>query len=217
MTQIVPGLFIGNLEASRNRQMLEKNHINAIVSLHKYDELWTASKLAGIRPHRHKLVQCADSTTQNILVHLTNICDFIDKMASPVLSSMDSLPVLDTEKNEVDKLSGVRPPALLVHCKLGMSRSATIIIAYLMRKFRMKLLSVLQFVRAREPWVKPSPAFTNQLQVWEDVGYDLWQDEAKKVPKAPYRAYLKERAIRLKQPNPTKNEALAAETPSCSS
>lgn len=33
MRQIVPGLYLGNVEASHKREMLQENHINAIVSL----------------------------------------------------------------------------------------------------------------------------------------------------------------------------------------
>jgi dual specificity phosphatase 12 len=33
MRQIVPGLFLGNVEASYKREMLQENPINAIVSL----------------------------------------------------------------------------------------------------------------------------------------------------------------------------------------
>lgn len=33
MRQIVPGLLLGNVEASHKREMLQENHANAIVSL----------------------------------------------------------------------------------------------------------------------------------------------------------------------------------------
>jgi len=93
--QIVPGLFLGNVEASYNRDMLRDNRINAIVSLTDARWVWwnTTTREEGIPEHRHKWVQCADSSTQDLLAHMSNICDFIDQMASPALSSSSSLPV----------------------------------------------------------------------------------------------------------------------------
>ncbi|KKK21020.1 dual specificity phosphatase, catalytic domain protein [Aspergillus rambellii] len=87
--QIVPGLFLGNVEASYTREMLQENHINAIVSLTDARWVWwnTITREAGVPKHRHKWVQCADSSTQDLLAHMSDICDFIDQMAPPALSS----------------------------------------------------------------------------------------------------------------------------------
>ncbi|CAG8373109.1 unnamed protein product [Penicillium salamii] len=65
LRQIVPGLFLRNVQGSCKRDLLQKNHIDAIVSLTDARWVWwkTATRDAGIPEHRHKWVQCADSST----------------------------------------------------------------------------------------------------------------------------------------------------------
>lgn len=207
MRQVVPGLFLGNVMATQKRAMLEENHINAIVSLTDAGWVWwrTTTRNAGIPEHRHKWIQCADSSTQDLLVHMSDICDFIDQMASPALSSLSSLPVDD--KHTMNDASGA-PPAILIHCDLGISRSPTIIVAYLMRKLRLHRQDVLDFVQTKQR-IKPSANLTRQLEVWEEVGYQVWEDEDRTVPKAPYKAFLEDRAALLKKKGLTGNEPLA--------
>lgn len=53
--------------------------------------------------------------------------------------------------------------AVLVHCVLGRSRSATLIAAYLMRKEGIPMLSALDRIRAVRPAVAPNPSFALQL------------------------------------------------------
>lgn len=80
---------------------------------------------------------------------------------------------------------GNNPEAILIHCDLGISRSPTIIIAYLTRKLRIPRMETLEFVKSKQttPRVRPSRNFTRQLQVWEEVGYKIWEKEEKTVPK----------------------------------
>ena len=37
---------------------------------------------------------------------------------------------------------------------------------------------------------------TRQLEIWEEVGYQVWEDEDKTVPKAPYKAKMDDRVSR---------------------
>ncbi|THC97704.1 hypothetical protein EYZ11_002810 [Aspergillus tanneri] len=92
-----------------------------------------------------------------------------------------------------------------VHCDLGISRSPTVIIAYLMRKYGSKRENALALVQSRQK-VKPSTNFTQQLQVWEEVGYLVWENEQGTVPKPPYWAFLNDRAV-------LKREGLAGNGP----
>lgn len=53
---------------------------------------------------------------------------------------------------------------ILVHCMMGMSRSASVVIAYLMRYKRMNFPSALYYVKSKRPIVSPNPGFINQLK-----------------------------------------------------
>lgn len=56
---------------------------------------------------------------------------------------------------------------VLVHCLGGISRSATIVIAYVMIKKRKSFEEALKFVKKQRPKVNPNPGFAAQLQVFE--------------------------------------------------
>jgi protein-tyrosine phosphatase len=55
--------------------------------------------------------------------------------------------------------------SILVHCQQGVSRSATVIIAYLIREHEMSVDSAIAFVR-RSRWIKSNDAFKIQLEYW---------------------------------------------------
>lgn len=214
--EIIPGLCLGNVRASHTKAMLEESRINAIVSLTDARWTWwkTTTRKAGIPEHRHKWVQCTDSSTQDLLVYMSDICDFIDQMASPALREPDTLPVVHGPEPEPEPVLSDTPrdaghsEAIMIHCDLGISRSPTVSIAYLMRKYGMKREGVQAFVQTKQR-VKPSANRTRQLQVWEQVGYQVWEDEERTVPKAPYQAFLDDRAALLKKKGLTGNDPLA--------
>ncbi|KAF9522250.1 protein-tyrosine phosphatase-like protein [Crepidotus variabilis] len=58
---------------------------------------------------------------------------------------------------------------VLVHCQQGVSRSATVVIAYLMRYEGMSLAEALAFVKDKRACVKPNVGFMRCLKVWEEV------------------------------------------------
>ncbi len=70
---------------------------------------------------------------------------------------------------------------VLVHCNLGVSRSSTIVIAYLMYTRRWSLRDAHHFLRDRRPIVHPNRGFFNQLSRFEEMLFgrkvtssDLW-------------------------------------------
>lgn len=56
---------------------------------------------------------------------------------------------------------------VLVHCFAGVSRSVSIVIAYLMKKNGWKYLEAFEYVRARRSFINPNPGFRQQLQMYE--------------------------------------------------
>ena len=52
---------------------------------------------------------------------------------------------------------------VLVHCWKGVSRSATIVLAYVMRSQRLQYEAALITVRDRRPCIEPNPGFQTQL------------------------------------------------------
>lgn len=72
----------------------------------------------------------------------------------------------------------------------------------------MQHVEVISFISSKQK-IKLNRNFMRQLQVWEEVGYQLWENEDRTIPKAPYRAFLEDRAALLKKKGLTGNEPLA--------
>jgi Dual specificity phosphatase, catalytic domain len=221
ISEIVPGLLIGNAMCTFDLSTLQSNHINAVVSLVNAPlNLWKRTKFTNsVTIGRHLWIECVDSSTFDMLVHLDRICDFIDQM---LLSDQQSLPQTSSQPGssesepfqqvpEIDsdmKTISKPPGVVLVHCDLGISRSATAVIAYLMRMQHRTRDDVLAELRAKHKRTKPSANFTDQLEVWEQVGYQIWEDEAKTIPKKEYAAYRERRAAALQAKGLTGNEPM---------
>ncbi|KAJ6561145.1 protein-tyrosine phosphatase-like protein [Mycena vulgaris] len=62
---------------------------------------------------------------------------------------------------------------MLVHCVMGISRSATVVCAYLMFSRHLSASQAIQFVRKRRPQSRPNYNFIRQLQVFADCNYDM--------------------------------------------
>lgn len=59
--------------------------------------------------------------------------------------------------------------AVLVHCKMGVSRSGSSVIAYAMKQQRWTLDTALSYVRERRSIVKPNEGFMKQLQTYSGI------------------------------------------------
>lgn len=55
----------------------------------------------------------------------------------------------------------------IVHCFAGVSRSATVVVAYLMRSRRLRFAEALNYVQQHRPAANPNPNFRRQLQEFE--------------------------------------------------
>lgn len=90
----------------------------------------------------HHHIRLDDSETQEISVHFTNVFSIIDK-------------ALEEGKS------------VLVHCMAGISRSATIVISYIMKKFSWCYEKSLIFVKDKRAGIMPNCGFEKQLRKYE--------------------------------------------------
>ncbi|KAF9078683.1 hypothetical protein BDP27DRAFT_1310007 [Rhodocollybia butyracea] len=96
---------------------------------------------------RHQIL-LDDSEEEDILIHL--------------------LPAITFIQSELDKGRGV-----LVHCQAGISRSATIVAAYLMYNRKMNVEEALNLVRKARPEIEPNPGFIAQLEIFQNASFTI--------------------------------------------
>jgi dual specificity phosphatase 12 len=71
--------------------------------------------------------------------------------------------------NEIIGNSLKRGEAIYVHCRKGISRSATIVMAYLIYTFGWDPLELLHWIRTIRPCVNPNRGFWKQLKVYAQL------------------------------------------------
>lgn len=192
-----------------NPDILRENNINAIVSvLDGPYAKWNDPENRKLVPkERHLFVPCLDSSTMDVLALMSDVCDFIDKyLHTPIHPLLPEEGVQNDSSNSIIEDTPGKGN-VLVHCKVGVSRSGTFVLAYLMRKRHDGLDSVLNEVKKKRH-INPNYNFLEQLRVWGAVEYQVWKDPIKNIPKEPYRAYLARRAARLATKGLTGNEPI---------
>ena len=74
---------------------------------------------------------------------------------------------------------------IFIHCAAGMSRSPTIVIAYLMWKRQIFLDEAIKIVREKRPLISPNANFMNQLKIFQELliknDYDIDNINFKKI------------------------------------
>ncbi|KAL1740055.1 protein-tyrosine phosphatase-like protein, partial [Schizophyllum fasciatum] len=94
----------------------------------------------------HLMIPVDDTEYDDLLSHLPKTCDFIQ-----------------------DALNG--GGKVLVHCVMGVSRSSTVLAAYLMRAHRWSAAEALSFIKKSRPRVRPNYGFLRQLDVFTECDY----------------------------------------------
>ncbi|XP_054683098.1 protein phosphatase Slingshot homolog 3 isoform X2 [Grus americana] len=129
---------------------------------------------------------------QNRVTHILNVAREIDNFF-PALFTYMNVRVYDEETAQLLPhwndtflfLSRVRASGgrALVHCRMGLSRSAATVLAYAMKEFGWPLERALRHVRHCRPSVLPNPGFMRQLDFYQGILHasrhsSLWEPKA---------------------------------------
>ncbi|TDG96455.1 hypothetical protein EPR50_G00228460 [Perca flavescens] len=154
-TRILPHLYLGCQRDVLNKDLMQQNDIVYVLNASN-----TCPKPDFI-PESHFLrVPVNDSFCEKILPWLDRSVEFIEKA----------------------KASNAR---VLVHCLAGISRSATIAIAYIMKRMDMSLDEAYRFVKEKRPTISPNFNFLGQLLDFEKKLKSPLGTDAKPKPVHP--------------------------------
>jgi dual specificity MAP kinase phosphatase len=137
-SEILPYLFIGNQRDAANRERLSELGITHVMNVTAHLPLCFETD-GGIV---YKRLPATDSGCQNLKKYFAEAIEFID---------------------EAKHANG----RVLVHCQAGVSRSPTIVIAYLMARCRKTLMEAFNFVKDQRHIVAPNINFMGQLLEFE--------------------------------------------------
>ncbi|XP_068959686.1 dual specificity protein phosphatase 22 isoform X2 [Petaurus breviceps papuanus] len=145
MNKILPGLYIGNFKDARDAEQLSKNKVTHILSIHdsarpmlEVPYPWSKD-LLGLK---YLCIPAADSPSQNLTRHFKESIRFIHECR-------------------------LRGEGCLVHCLAGVSRSVTLVVAYIMTITDFGWEDALHMVRAGRSCANPNMGFQKQLQEFE--------------------------------------------------
>lgn len=184
--EIMPGLFVGNMACVESERALKEFKITAVVSVvSRYRKRFPTPHFPhdplGRRSHplerlfdvKDRLTFFVDDTrSDNVFRYFEGACEFIDRRLSQA-SIRDRASSHTRAYNErkrgspiprdhMDKKSG----RVLVHCTLGISRSVTIVAAYIMWKWGFSASRALQHIKKMRSMSAPNEGFVDQLLVW---------------------------------------------------
>lgn len=108
----------------------------------------------------------------DFVVNITTEAPFwedIESMRLPLEddTSTNILPYMDMAVTRINEVIVKRNAHVLVHCIAGVSRSATIVIAYLMKYRKMDLRSAFNYCYELRPVIRPNNGFMRQLILYE--------------------------------------------------
>ncbi|KAF8152103.1 protein-tyrosine phosphatase-like protein [Mycena galopus ATCC 62051] len=132
-------LYLGSLSAVNDHPLLRAHGITHLVQALEAPWAPPARKEDGFVAYN---IDIRDKESVDLRPHLEAACVYIERALK-------------------------RGEGVLVHCQQGISRSPSIIIAYLIRNHGMSYESALAFVKRKRACAKPNPGFARALVEWE--------------------------------------------------
>eukprot|EP00026_Physarum_polycephalum_P013087 Phypoly_transcript_13456.p1 GENE.Phypoly_transcript_13456~~Phypoly_transcript_13456.p1 ORF type:complete len:289 (-),score=59.11 Phypoly_transcript_13456:16-882(-) len=135
--QVTKNIYLGDYESSLQYAHLEMRNITHIVAI--LNSVVLPPSAAPSQNYTYLVIKAEDKDSQNIIDTFPYVHDFIKNA---------------TEHNGT----------VLVHCAKGASRSATLVIAYLMKELQISFKEAYQMVRKARSTILPNKGFVAQLQ-----------------------------------------------------
>ena len=139
LTEILPYLYLGTMNQALDEECRKKNDIEYVINI-------TVNCPAPDDFPEQKFfrIPIKDTFSENLLPYFERAFRFLDRARG---------------KNK----------AVLVHCIAGISRSPTLVIAYIMQLFHINSDKAYKYVKNKRPIIAPNFNFMGQLLTFERV------------------------------------------------
>lgn len=127
-TEILPNLFLGNVKAAESESFLDKHKIRCIIRILEYENIPREVKISyqKIDDIHHFSIPIRDMDT--CLINLNKIFDKTSLIIKTFLRSNK---------------------AVLVHCKRGHHRSATVVAAFMIKHLKTDYISTVKYINSK--------------------------------------------------------------------
>lgn len=146
---LVPGtesLYIGGIRCLK-KEYLQKAAVTHIVSVMKYNFI----RYEHLQEYQHLQIEVDDIESENLLESFERISSWI--------------------KEALKDGNNGKPGVVLVHCAMGISRSVTVVLAYLLRENpTLEVDDALSLVRKTRLKADPNGGFIAQLKLYKELG-----------------------------------------------
>lgn len=140
---IEPNLYLGGLAAAKDLDTLQKYKISHILTI---DTCPLTRQITGLSYITSKFIQLSDQPKEDLLSYFDETNAFI----TDCINSNGTV---------------------FVHCYFGVSRSATVVIAYIMKKYSMSYHEAFEKVKLKRNIVFPNQGFVTQLKLYKQMNY----------------------------------------------
>ncbi|KAL3280816.1 hypothetical protein HHI36_004047 [Cryptolaemus montrouzieri] len=147
---IVPNLYLGGLAAAKDVVTLNTLKITHILTI---DTCPLPRQIRELKGLTLKFIPLSDQPKEDILSYFDEALLFIEE--------------------------GIQNGNVLVHCYFGVSRSATIVIAYVMKQYNLSYVDAFQKVKLKRNIIYPNHGFVSQLHLYEEMNYTIDKNNMK--------------------------------------
>lgn len=160
VSRILGNIYISGIQPIIDHTPLKAQYnITHILSIIKFNVIPEYLVRKG---YTLKNIAIDDLPTEDIIQYFNETNKFIDECLFPNELEYDPLKVNFKKKPQKG--------GILIHCQAGQSRSVTIVCAYLMYRYGLKLNQAMYAINRKRNGSEPNDGFMEQLKLYESMG-----------------------------------------------